>query len=140
MAISLGLNAKAYFGTAGSTASTVIDNIRDITLNLTKAEADVTTRGANGWTLTVGTLKDGTVDANIIWDDADAFFTAVQTAYFNDTPIAMLFLDKTGGQGLDADFSIVNFTRNEALAEALTADVSFKPTYSTRYPEWVEGS
>ena len=140
MAIALSLNAKAYFGTAGSTASTVVDNIRDITLNLTKDEADVTTRGANGWKLTVGTLKDGSVDTSIVWDDADAFFTAIKTAYFNDTPIVMLFLDKVSGQGLDADFSVTNFTRNESLAEAITADITLKPTYSTRYPEWVEGS
>ena len=140
MAIALALNAKAYYGTAGSTATTEVENIRDITLNLNKDEADVTTRGANGWKLTVGTLKNGSIDSSIVWDDEDAFFTAIKNAYFNDTPIAMLFLDKENGQGLDADFSVTNFTRNENLPEALTADITLKPTYSTRYPAWTEGS
>lgn len=43
-----------------------------------------------------------------------------------------------GGEGLDADFSITNFTRNEPLEEAITASVTAKPTYSTRAPAWVE--
>lgn len=41
-----------------------------------------------------------------------------------------------GGEGLDADFSITNFSRKEALEEAITVSVTAKPTYSTRAPAW----
>jgi len=59
MALVLGMNAKAYYGTAGSTASNEITNIMDVTVNLETGEADVTTRAASGWRNTVGTLKEG---------------------------------------------------------------------------------
>ena len=140
MAIRLGLDAKLYYGVKGSTASTVMDNVKDVTLGLTQAEADVTTRGANGWRLTVGTLKEGTVDFQMVQDTADAGFNAIKDAFFDNDAIALLVLDGTNGSGLDADFSVTSFTRNEALEDALTVDVSVKPTYSTRAPAWVEGS
>jgi len=137
MAIALGLNAKAYYGAAGSSASTELTNIRNVTLNLEKNEADVTTRGGSGWRQYVGTLKEGSVEFEMVWDTADAGFAAIQNAYFNDTAIALKFLDSASGSGLDADFSITNLTRNEPLEEAITASVTARVTYSTRAPSWV---
>ena len=136
MAVKLGLDCKAYYGTAGSTAATELTNCKDVTLNLEKGEADVTTRGST-WRLTVGTLKDASVDFTMLWDDTDAGFIAIKDAFFNSTNIALAFLDGAAGEGLDADFSILKFTRNEPLEEAVTVDISVKPTYSTRYPAWI---
>jgi hypothetical protein len=139
MGVVLGMNCKLYYGVAGSTASNLVDNVRDLTLNLETGESDVTTRGNAGWVATVATLKNGSVDCTIVWDTDDAFFEAVQTAYFGSTAIALLVLDGVSatGTGLDADFTVTNFSRNEQLTEAVTANVTFKPTYSTRAPAWL---
>jgi len=137
MGAKLGLNAKAYYGTAGSSATTEITNIKDVTLNLEKGEADVTTRGGNGWRQTLATLKEGSIEFEMVWDPDDGAFGAVKDAYFNDTLIAMKFLDEAGGEGLDADFTVTNLTRNEALEEAITASVTVKVAYSDRAPQWV---
>ena len=48
-------------------------------------------------------------------------------------------LDETSGQGLQADFSITNFSRNEALEEAITVSVTAKVTYSATAPSWIGG-
>jgi hypothetical protein len=140
MAIKLGMDAKLYYGTAGTTAASIINNVKDVTLNLSTQETDVTTRGNGGWVATQATLKEGSLDFSMIWDTDDAAFTAIQTAFFANNSIAFLVLDEESGQGLDADFSITNFTRNEALTDAITVDVTAKPAYSTRAPEWVSGS
>ncbi len=140
MAIKLGMEAKLYYGPAGSTATTELTNVKDVTLNLETGEADVTTRGNQGWRATVATLKNGSVEFEMIWDTGDAGFTAIRQAYFNNTAIALAILDGESGEGLDADFSITNFTRNEPLEEAITVSVTAKPTYSTRAPAWVTGS
>ena len=58
MAIVLGLNAKLLRGAAGSTGSTEVKNVKDLTLNLESGEADVTTRATGGWRATAGTLKE----------------------------------------------------------------------------------
>ena len=140
MAIRLGMEAKIYHGAAGSTATSELTNVKDVTLNLETGEADVTTRGNQGWRATVGTLKEGSVEFEMVWDSDDSGFTAIKNAYFNNTPIALAILDYENGEGLDADFSITNFSRNEPLEEAITVSVTAKPTYSTRAPAWVEGT
>jgi hypothetical protein len=68
MAIKLGMDAKAYYGEAGATATTELTNIKDLTLNLETGQADVTTRGNQGWRATIATLKDGSVEFEMIWD------------------------------------------------------------------------
>ena len=140
MGIRLGMEAKLYHGVAGATATNEMKNVKDVTLNLEKGEADVTTRGNQGWRATVGTLKDGSIEFQMVWDSSDAGFAAIKTAYFTNTPLALLVLDAEDGEGLDADFSVTNFSRNEPLEEAITVDVTVKPTYSTRAPTWVEAS
>ena len=136
MGIKLGMHAKLYYGTAGALATTEIANCKDLTLNLEKGESDVTTRGNNGWRAFVGTLKSGTIEWEMVWDTGDGAFNAIKNAYFNDTPIALAILDGPNGEGLDADFSVTNFSRNEPLEEAITVNVTVKPTYSTRAPNW----
>ena len=138
MSIKLGMEAKLYYGAAGATATSELTNVKDVTLNLESGEADVTTRANAGWRATVGTLKTGSVEFEMIWDSDDLGFTAIKDAYFNNEPIALAILDEAGGEGLDADFSITSFSRKEALEEAITVSVTAKPTYSTRAPAWVE--
>ena len=89
----------------------------------------------------VATLKDGSVDFQMVWDTSDDGFTAFKNAFFNNTSIECSFMDgliaTTGSQGLHADFSVTNFSRSEALEEALMVDVSLKITKSDNTPEWL---
>lgn len=137
MALKLGMEAKLYYGVAGSTATNEITNVKDLTVNLETGEADVTTRANAGWRATVPTLKSGTIEFEMVWDTEDAAFAAMMDAWLNNTAIAILALDAESGTGLDADCSVTNFTCNQPLEEAITASVTVKPTYSTRAPEWV---
>lgn len=138
MSVRLGLNAKLYYGTAGAKAATELTNTKDVTLNLEKGEADVTTRASNGWRSMIGTLKDGSVEFEMNWDTEDAGFVAIKNAFFDDTAIALFVADGANGSGLDADFTVTKFTRNEPLEEALTVSVTVKPTTLTRAPAWVD--
>ena len=143
MAVRLGMNAALYRGVAGSTAGTLVGNVTDVTLNLEQAEADVTTRGNDGWRATVGTLKDGTVEFEMIWDTDDDDFQAFFDAWMDNTAIALLVLDAPiadGGEGLNADFMVTNLSQTQPLEEAIRASVTCKPTYSTRAPAWYPAS
>jgi hypothetical protein len=144
MAIKLGMEAKLLFkvgGQAGAGAWAALGNTRDVTLNLEAGEADVTTRANSGWRATVATLKEASVEFEMVWDTGDAGFTAIKNAFFNNDPIGLQVLDDTppGGQGLQADFSITNFSRSEALEEAITVSVTAKVTYSATAPTWIGG-
>ena len=143
MSVKLGMDAKLYFcaaGIGGSPVWTLLGNVKNVTLNLQKGEADVTTRANNGWKATAGTLKEGSIEFEMVWDTADAGFTAIQQAYFNNTLIGMAAMDgpiaTNGSQGLWADCMITDFSRDEPLEEAITVKVTAKPTYSANAPLW----
>jgi hypothetical protein len=143
------MDAKLYFCVAGIGATpswTLLDNVKNVTLNLTKGEADVTTRANGGWKATAGTLKEGTIEFEMVWNTSDAGFTAIQQAYFANTSIGIAAMDgpiaTTGSQGLWADCMITDFSRDEPLEEAISVKVTAKPTYSANPPIWktVSGS
>jgi len=142
MAAVLGMNAKLYrnTGTYASPTWTIVSNVRDVTLSLETGEADVTTRAASGWRQSIATLKDAGLEFEMVWDGTDAGFTAVKDGYMNGTNIEFLVLDgdsaTSGSQGLRAEMSIMTFSRNEPLEEAVTVSVSAKPTKSDNAPAW----
>ena len=143
MGIKLGMEAKLYRNTGTYALPTWVEltNVKDLTLNLEAGEADVTTRGNAGWRATVATLKDGSIEFEMVWDTADTNFTAIQDAFFNGTDIEFAVMDGditvSGTQGLRATMSITSFSRSEALEEALMVSVNAKPTYATNAPEWM---
>ena len=145
MATRLGMDAKLYRNTGTYAAPTwgEVSNVKDVTLNLEKGEADVTTRANAGWRATVGTLKDASIEFQMVWDTVDAGFDAIRQAFFDNTPIEFAVMDgditDPDSEGLRATFDIFNFTRNEALEEAILVDVSIKPTYADNAPEWITG-
>lgn len=143
MGIKLGMEAKLYRNTGTFALPTWVEltNVKDLTLNLEAGEADVTTRGNAGWRATVATLKDGSIEFEMVWDTADTNFTAIQDAFFNGTDIEFAVMDGditvSGTQGLRATMSVTSFSRSEALEEALMVSVNAKPTYATNAPEWM---
>lgn len=149
----LGLDAKLYYEDGGYTpdagagnkadisggVGTLVNLVQDVTLNLEKADADVTTRGNNGFRARVGTLKDGGVEFQMLWDPSNAVFSDLFSAWYSNTKVGFAILDEayaaaTAGTGLIGDFDILNFTRTEALEEALVAQVSISLTDSTVVP------
>ncbi|MDP1798389.1 MAG: phage tail tube protein [Planctomycetaceae bacterium] len=143
MGVKLGMDAKLYRNT-GSYASPVwneVKNVKDVTLNLEAGEADVTTRGNGGWRANIATLKDASLEFEMVWDTADDDFTAIRTAFLTNAAIEFAVLDgpvaTSGSQGLRASMAITNFSRAEPLEEAIKVSVTAKPTYATNPPEWM---
>jgi hypothetical protein len=146
MSIRLGMEARLNYKIAGQDGAggwIELSNVKDVTLTLETGEADVTTRRNQGWRATVATLKEASVEFEMVWDTGDAGFSAIKDAYLNHDIIGLQVLDDAqpdGGQGLQADFMITTFSRSEALEEAITVSVTAKVTYSATPPSWITGS
>ena len=110
--IKLGMNGKLYRNTATYEAPTWVEitNVKDLTLSLETGEADVTTRANNGWRASKATLKDGSVEFEMVWDTEDEGFAAVKSAFFGNTSIELAVMDGDMDteevQGLRATFSV----------------------------------
>jgi hypothetical protein len=143
MGVKLGMDAKLYrnTGSYGSPVWNEVKNVKDVTLNLEAGEADVTTRGNAGWRANIATLKDASLEFEMVWDTADDDFTAIRTAFLTSAAIEFAVLDgpvaTSGSQGLRASMAITNFSRAEPLEEAIKVSVTAKPTYATNPPEWM---
>lgn len=142
----LGKECKAYYSDTlldGDNTSTVtwnvIDNVRDLTLNLEKGEADMKTRGSGGWEQTKTTFKDASIEFEMLWKTSDPAFAAIRDAYLNDNEIAFAAMDGgievSGQEGLASNFEVSNFSRNEPLEEGVTVSVTLTPSSNT---EWYE--
>ena len=143
MGVRLGLDAKLFRNASSYDTPDwqEMKNVKDLTLSVEAGEADATTRGNNGWRATLAALKDGSIEFEMVWDTADAGFTAIKDAFFGNTTLEFAVLDgpvdAAGSQGLRATMAITNFSRNEPLEEAITVSVTAKPTYSEHPPEWM---
>lgn len=139
----LGQDCKIYYcvaGIGGTPEWSELGNVREVNTNCQKGEADVTTRGNNGWKATAGTTKDASIDFEMVWDPGNAGFTAIQTAFMANSTIGIAAMDgpiaTAGSQGLWADCAVTNFSRQEPLEGAVTVKVTVKPTYSANAPIW----
>ena len=156
----LGIKAKCYFLPTGTRATWGVadaDNVhngpapaalqempqvKDLTLNLSKGEADATTRGSGGWKVILAGLKEGSIEFEMLWEPADTAFQAFFKAWLTDSNIAVAALDgdkaAAGSQGLWADFQVTGFVKKEPLNEPQSVSITLKPGYSAVAPEWVK--
>jgi hypothetical protein len=131
----IGLDCKLYrnTGTYASPTWNEITNVADVTVQLSKGEADTSTR-ASGWKTRKGTLKDASIDFQLKFVPGDTDFTALLASYTGNSSIELLALDgllaTTGSQGLRAVCEVFNFQQGQPLEGAVTFDVSAKPTPS----------
>ena len=141
MSKKLGMECKLYVGAAVladgvvSGSWTECTAARDVTLNLDANEADLTTRGNAGWRATRATLRDASVDFDLLWDSADGAHAAtvekIRAAYFAGTALAMAIMDGdiviSDNEGFGANWYITAFNRSEPLEEGVVISVTAKP-------------
>jgi len=131
----IGLDGKFYYGTAGNQASTEANNVRNVNLNLSKRTAEAVRRGKK-WVAKKPVVTEASLEFEIFDIEGDAFLSAIKNAFMNDTRIALYPTDAASGEGLDADYYITNFSRNEANEDFITYSVTAEPTDEERDPAW----
>ncbi len=140
MSAKIGGDAKLYRNTdVHATPNwSEMGNVRDNTLNLDKAKADLTTRANQGWRANKGTLKELSIETEIAWDTEDGHFDALLDSYMNGTALDLVALDGSvetvGSLGVRFQGEVMSFSRNEPLEEGMTASVTIEPTYAPDHP------
>lgn len=105
----MGYEGMLYYGTAGSTATTLLTNCQDIKFDLDVERGKTTVRG----TSTTPPVKTASVTALVVgieWtminDISDTAFAALKTAVGTGAGVALRAKDYSGGKGPDADFTL----------------------------------
>ncbi len=140
MAKKLGKNCKAYrnSGSYGSPSWQLVSTIKDLMLKGGKKEADATTRGDAGNEITVGTIKQRSIEFEIVEDTTTGEYTTFSDSYENGTGIDMVILNglinASGATGVRMTVEVMDFDRDEKLDGVVTRKVTAKPTISDNYP------
>lgn len=130
-----GLNGVFKYGTAGAQADTEADNVDDVTMNMSKRVAEALRRG-KVYVAKKPIATEVSIDFKA-WDIVgDAFVTALETAFFADTRIALYPTSEQSGKGLDADYYITSFQRQEDNDGFVFYTVKAEPTDEERDPVW----
>jgi hypothetical protein len=137
----IGLNCKLYRNTASYAAPTWVEitGARDVTVPMSKGEAETSTRGST-WKYRKGTLKDVSIDFQLLMEPGDAGFAALLASYTDGTDLELLVLNgaitDVDAEGLRARVEVFSFQDAQPLEGVQAFDVSCKPVYSTNPPTW----
>lgn len=120
---------------------TEVENVRDLSVDMSKAFADDTTRGSNGMRTEKGTLKSHIVSFEAVHDLADADYRQLWMAHVNNTPKVFAILDRdkadTLAQGLYAEFEVSIQEKQENLEDVQKVTVELHLARGSAAPEWV---
>jgi hypothetical protein len=137
MAATRGKDFKLYRNTDdpydNSPTWSEVTNVRDLTRSLEPALADASIRGSD-FRLQVPTLKDFTIEFQMVYDPDDTHYDAMEDAFFENELQEFVILDgpisTAGSKGLRFQGYLSNFSVNEALEDVGLTDVSIVPGYT----------
>lgn len=105
----MGFEGLLYYGVAGSTASTLIENCKDISISRDVERGDTTVRGDSS----VAPIKTEHVTQRMLQieftmlnDSTDATLEALRVAVAMGAAVALRGKDYASGKGPDADFTL----------------------------------
>lgn len=128
----MGFEGQIFYGAAGSTAGTLLENTTDINYNLEPERGNTTVRGdgsAPPITTEQVTIRGITIEWTMINDTTDASFEAMRVAAFSGSPIALRTKDYAAGKGFDGDVTLAA-TNGMPLNGEQTTQFTATPTRS----------
>lgn len=109
MANAMGYQAKLYYGTAGSTASTLLENCADLEYSLDTEKGETTTRGDSSAAPITSYRVTGRTPG-ITWKminaSGDTSLAALIAAANAGTPVALKYVNGNGTTRFDGDCNL----------------------------------
>lgn len=102
----MGFEGLAYYGTAGSTATNLLTNCRDISENLEVEKGDTTVRGDSTvppMGTEIVTKRTKSIELTMVNDETDTYLEAIRVAANLGNPFALRTKDYSSGKGFDGD-------------------------------------
>lgn len=131
----MGFVGELYWGTAGTTAATLLEIARDISYKFEPTEGDVSDRASIIELVDAAMIKFS-LEFEVNNDATNAFVAAMRTAVATGGAMAFRTKDDASGWGVDGDF-IFGDDEGLPLKDAQRLKISAKPTpKASRYPVW----
>lgn len=105
----MGFEGLLYYGAAGSTASTLLENCKDITISNDVERGNTTVRGTSASAPIETehvTLLKLQIEFTMVNDSTDTYLEALKVAAAAGTAVALRGKDYSSGKGPDGDFTL----------------------------------
>lgn len=122
-------------GAGGSAGWDPVETIGDAALNSSKSTSPRPKRGTKFKSVVNG-QKTVEITADLPVDDADAQFTAIESAYWGDTHLGVRFHNKESGRGITADFIVTEWNESQPAEGTQTVSVKFELIDKGTEPAW----
>lgn len=122
-------------GVSGAAGYNALTLIGDAQLDMNRPEARVPRRGTEWQSFLAGQI-DGTITAQMTWDDADTVVAAIEAAFIGNTHIGVKFLDKASGTGITVDCLVTGYQHDQTEDGVQVVNLTMKPTYVDTNPAW----
>jgi len=133
----MGYEGKFYYGVAGSTAATLIENVVNLDYSKDPERGNTTIRG-DGSTPPIVTSRVTGLKPQIVWtminQTADAALTAFRVAAATGAAIALRTKDHDSGKGFDGDVTISE-KEGQPLHGEQTFEFTAEATRALRTPQ-----
>jgi hypothetical protein len=131
--IKMGYEGLVYFGsTPGSTAATLLQNLKDVTYNFEVEKGNTTVRG-DGTAPPIETeditIRKITIEFTAIKDTTDTAIEALRTAIYSGAGFAIRTKDYASGKGFDGDCT-GTISRGKPLNGEQTDQITCTPSRS----------
>jgi hypothetical protein len=129
MAEKTGYQCKLYYqtdGLAGSAGFVEATLARDVSTSLARNASDASSRRST-WKGYLPGQIDAEVTGQLVFDNADAGVSALESAFTGGTTIGVEVLDGAAGHGLILDAILTSWNRSEPLDETVTVDFTLRP-------------
>lgn len=137
MAKKVGYEAELYYGAAGSQAATQLTCSGDIDYDVDTETGEVTCRG-DGSTPPIKSERVTGLSATLTWKmvnkSTDSALAALIAAAAAGTPVALYYLDYSGGRGFDGDV-ILKYKNSAPLKGEQTYEFTAVPNDDLRTPD-----
>lgn len=140
MSYKLGKDAVIYYGAAGSTATTPLEEVSEVTYDEEDKEVDVRTRASGAFESTEQGATKITVTFTLKVKVGDTARATLLSARRSKTPVAFQVLDApagSGGEGVDGDFVLTKMSRKEPLDDAVSYDCTAMLNTNLRLPTYI---
>ena len=133
----MGFEGLLYYGVAGSTGGSQINNCRDITETFDIGEGDTTVKGdssAPPIETTRVTSRKYSIDWQMVYKSDDTVFLALMAAAVAGTPVAIRSRAYSSGLGYDGDMNL-KWKHGKPLKGEQTIDFTGTPNDDARTPQ-----
>ena len=132
----MGFEGYAYCAAAGSTPSTEMKNVRALKMGIQFTEVDTTVQGNRGTKSYSKGLKDCVLSwEQVITDNPDAADQIILGAADGRTPVALHFIEKSGGTGPKGTFQIFGGEQTMDADGVQVRQMTAKPATGYAPPE-----